>query len=122
MVYQDGQGHIKRDGGSKTLNVLDNLIYKKQIPVMIALFVQPGKTGEKAMRSIEYDTVDDRYARFLRDEILAEVESGYNIRKDAYTSSARVLKRNRILTDNASGTTPGCASARNRSLPAGPQI
>jgi enterochelin esterase family protein len=85
MVYQDGQGHINREGGSKTLNVLDNLIYKKQIPVMIAVFVQPGKAGERQMRSIEYDTVDDRYARFLRDEILAEVGARYNLRKDAYS-------------------------------------
>ena len=85
MVYQDGQGHINRDGGSRTLNVLDNLIYKKQIPLMIAVFIQPGTAGGKAMRSIEYDTVDDRYARFLRDEILADVENTYNIRKDAYS-------------------------------------
>ena len=85
MVYQDGQGHINRDGGSRTLNVLDNLIHKKQIPVMIAVFIQPGMAGGKAMRSIEYDTVDDHYARFLRDEILADVEKTYNIRKDAYS-------------------------------------
>lgn len=85
MVYQDGHGHINREGGSKTLNMLDNLIYKKQIPVMIGVFIQPGTAGAKAMRSIEYDTVDDKYARFLRDEILAEVDSHYNIRKDAYS-------------------------------------
>jgi enterochelin esterase family protein len=28
------------------------------------------------MRSTEYDTVSDRYARFLRDEILADVGAG----------------------------------------------
>jgi enterochelin esterase family protein len=85
MVYQDGQGHINRDGGSRTLNVLDNLIYEKKIPSMIAVFIQPGMVEKKAMRSIEYDTVDDRYARFLRDEILADVEKAYSIRKDAYS-------------------------------------
>ena len=85
MVYQDGQGHINREGASHTLNVLDNLMAQKKIPVMIAVFVQPGKTGEKAMRSIEYDTVNDTYARFLRDEILADVEKQYKIRKDAYS-------------------------------------
>src|SRR5713101_2127774 len=37
------------------------------------------------MRSIEYDTMDDHYARFLRDEILADVAGKYNIRKDAYS-------------------------------------
>jgi enterochelin esterase-like enzyme len=85
MVYQDGQGHINRDGGSHTLNVLDNLIHDKKIPSMIAVFIQPGLVEKKAMRSIEYDTVDDRYARFLRDEILADVEKSYNVRKDSYS-------------------------------------
>ncbi len=85
MVYQDGQGHIHREGASRTLTVLDNLIAEKKIPVMIAVFIQPGKVGDKAMRSIEYDTVNDTYARFLRDEILADVEKQYNIRKDAYS-------------------------------------
>jgi enterochelin esterase family protein len=37
------------------------------------------------MRSIEYDTVNDAYARFLRDEILAEVSQKWNIRKDGYS-------------------------------------
>jgi enterochelin esterase family protein len=37
------------------------------------------------MRSIEYDTVNDDYARFLRDEILADVSAKYNIRRDAYS-------------------------------------
>src|SRR5258708_8111177 len=85
MVYQDGQGHINREGGSRTLNVLDNLIFDKKIPSMIGVFIQPGVVEKRAMRSIEYDTVDDRYARFLRDEILADVEKSYNIRKDAYS-------------------------------------
>jgi hypothetical protein len=56
MVWQDGQGHIQRDGGARTLNVIDNLIQQKKIPVMIQVFISPGKIGEKAMRSIEYDT------------------------------------------------------------------
>jgi enterochelin esterase-like enzyme len=85
MVWQDGQGHIQRDGGARTLNVIDNLTHQKRIPVMIQVFISPGKVGDKAMRSIEYDTMDDRYARFLRDEILAEVASQYNIRTDAYS-------------------------------------
>lgn len=85
MVWQDGQGHVARDGGARTLNVVDNLIAQKKIPVMIQVFISPGKIGEKAMRSIEYDTMDDKYARFLRNEILADVEKKYNIRKDAYS-------------------------------------
>ena len=89
MVWQDGQALIQRDGASRTLTVVDNLIAQKKIPVMIQVFIQPGMVGEKAMRSIEYDTVSDRYARFLRDEILADVQAKYNIRKDAYSRGYR---------------------------------
>ena len=32
------------------------------------------------MRSIEYDTVSDRYARFLMEEVLPEVEKTYKLR------------------------------------------
>jgi enterochelin esterase family protein len=85
MVWQDGQGHIDRDGATHTLNVVDNLIYQKAIPVMIQVFVSPGKIGEKAMRSVEYDSMNDVYPRFLRDELLPEVYAKYNIRKDGYS-------------------------------------
>ena len=85
MVWQDGQGMIKRDGPTHTLNVVDNLIHQKKIPVMIQVFISPGFVGEKRMRSIEYDTMNDTYARFLRDELLPEVYAKYNIRRDAYS-------------------------------------
>lgn len=94
MVWQDGQGHTNRDGAARTLNVIDNLIHQKKIPVMIQVFISPGMVGSRRMRSIQYDTVDDTYARFLRDEILAEVQSKYNIRKDAYS---------RAIAGNSSG-------------------
>lgn len=85
MVWQDGHKHVKRDGGTRLLSVVDNLIHQKKLPVMIEVFISPGMIGEKRMRSIQYDTVNDTYARFLRDEILAEVQSKYNIRKDGYS-------------------------------------
>jgi enterochelin esterase-like enzyme len=85
MVWQDGRGSIERNGPTRTLNVIDNLIQQKKIPVMIQVFIQPGMRGAQAMRSIEYDTMDDTYARFLRDELVAEVQSKYNIRRDAYS-------------------------------------
>lgn len=85
MVWQDGQGMIARDGPTHTLNVIDNLIYQKKIPMMIQVFISPGLEGEKRMRSIEYDTMNDTYARFLRDELLPEVYEKYNIRRDAYS-------------------------------------
>lgn len=34
--------------------------------------------------SVQYDSVDDKYARY-RDEILKDVEAKYNLRKDGYS-------------------------------------
>ena len=85
MVWQDGHNFAQRDGNTRIQNVIDNLTAQKRIPVMISVFIDPGKVGDKSLRSIEYDTVSDRYARFLRDEILPEVASRYNLRKDSYS-------------------------------------
>jgi enterochelin esterase-like enzyme len=85
MVWQDGEKFTTRNGPTRLFNVIDNLIAQKKIPVMIQVLISPGWTGMQRMRSIEYDTVSDRYARFLREEILAEVASRYNIRKDGYS-------------------------------------
>jgi|SRR5579871_325124 len=100
MVWQDGQNLINRDGASRTLTVVDNLIAQKKIPVTIQVFIEPGATGEKKMRSIEYDTVSDRYARFLRDEILADVQARYNIRKDAYSRAIAGISSGGICAFN----------------------
>jgi len=67
--------------------VFDNLIAKKQMPVTIGIFINPGyfppKDGEPAKndkgkpshsnRSVEYDSLGDTYARFLLEEIMPEV-------------------------------------------------
>jgi hypothetical protein len=61
--------------------VFDNLIHKKEMPVTIGIFIQPGevplKEGEaprkrpdgrpapRRNRSVEYDTLSDTYAKFL---------------------------------------------------------
>ena len=85
MVWQDGERHTRREGATKTLNVLDNLTHQKRIPVMISVFISPGLAGQRRMRSIEYDTVNDAYARFLRDEILTEALAKLNVRREGYS-------------------------------------
>jgi enterochelin esterase-like enzyme len=104
MIWQDGQGHIARNG-RRTLNVLDNLTVQKRIPVMISVFISPGKVGEKAMRSIEYDSVNDTYERFL-DELLAGVYAQYNIRKDAYSRGIAGESSGGICSFNAAWQHP----------------
>lgn len=128
MVFNDGQWYTDRNGNNPTLNVIDNLIAQKKIPVMIAVFISPGDisgspgtptyefvaarvkkwndTMKNAMRSTLYDTVSDRYARYLRDEVLAEVESNYNIRKDAYSRAITGLSSGGISAFNAAWQMP----------------
>jgi len=128
MVFQDGGGYIQRDANNPTLNVLDNLIAEKKIPVMIAVFINPGdvtdspgtptynfvkaysdkwhRTLKDSMRSTLYDTVSDRYARFLRDEVLADVQSRYSIRKDAYSHAITGLSSGGICSFNAAWQMP----------------
>jgi enterochelin esterase-like enzyme len=84
MVWQDGHGPADRAHSSAQV-VFDNLTYEKKVPPMVYVFIDPGMTGKQRMRSIEYDTMNDTYARFLRDEILPEVYKKYNVRRDAYS-------------------------------------
>ena len=128
MVFQDGQAYIDRSGGIPVLNAIDNLIAQKKIPVMICVFIRPGdisgspstptynfvkghsdKWGRPlrdAMRSTLYDTVSDRYARFLRDEVLAEVGAQYNLRQDAYSHAITGGSSGGICSFNAAWQMP----------------
>ncbi len=128
MVFQDGSGYGNRDGDHGILNDLDNLIAQGKIPVMIAVFINPGdisahpgtptytavdayskkwsRTLKDSMRSVEYDTVSDRYGRFLRDEILADVEAKYNIRRDSYSRAITGLSSGGICAFNAAWQQP----------------
>jgi enterochelin esterase family protein len=86
MAFQDGGGlgFVQRDGEWRVPVVLDNLIHKKELPVMAAVFVDPGEPIHARLwpdqqRSFEYDTLSDQYARFLVSEILPEVEKRVRI-------------------------------------------
>jgi enterochelin esterase family protein len=90
MVFQDGAGYMNPKGQFRAPVVFDNLIHKKEMPVTIGIFINPGTfpPGDKdkkgrSNRSFEYDTLSDQYARFLEQEILPEVAKSYNLRKDA---------------------------------------
>jgi enterochelin esterase-like enzyme len=128
MVIQDGQYYKDRDSNIPFLNVLDNLMAQRKIPVIICVFISPGKIAnapgsptyaaakayadkwhrqvEDAMRSALYDTVSDRYPRFLRDELLPEVEAKYNIRKDGYSRGIMGLSSGGICSFNAAWQMP----------------
>ena len=42
MVFNDGATYLKADGFYRAQNVLDNLIYRGDIPVMMGAFIDPG--------------------------------------------------------------------------------
>jgi enterochelin esterase family protein len=86
MVWQDGPRHADPNGGMRATVVMDNLIHKKQMPVTVGIFIEPGrrpneKPGDKAAnRSFEYDSLGDTYARFLIEEMLPEVAKRYSLK------------------------------------------
>lgn len=83
MVFLDGGEYIQQ---ARVPAVLDNLIAARKIPVMAAVFVDPGdrgpglpRYGGTDNRSVEYDSTDGAYAEFLEKEILCEVKKNCSI-------------------------------------------
>ena len=90
MVFQDGHDYVKPTGNWRVPIVFDNLISKGEMPVTIAILINPGHNGSYkpkspwrvSNRSFEYDTLSDQYARFLLEEILPEVGKKYRLTND----------------------------------------
>jgi sugar lactone lactonase YvrE/enterochelin esterase-like enzyme len=80
MVLQDG-------GGFSAPTVFDNLIHKKEIPVLVGVFVQHGRVKapstnalDRFNRSYEYDGLSGDYAKFLLDELLPFIEAKHGVK------------------------------------------
>ena len=94
MVLNDGQAFKNMEGDIRAPNVLDNLIDRREIPVMLAVFINPGRRPDQpeptpqewgdrtTNRPTEYNTLDDKYARVIVDELMPALEKNYNISKD----------------------------------------
>ncbi|MSQ96494.1 MAG: esterase family protein [Gemmataceae bacterium] len=94
MIFNDGQAFKNEKGDIRAQNVMDNLIHRREIPVMIGVFINPGKTPDQlepnpkewgdrtTNRPTEYNTPDDKYARVICDELLPALTKDYNISKD----------------------------------------
>src|SRR6476661_5360671 len=87
MIFLDGSGYAGNN--VRVPVVLDNLIAKRDVPPMIALFVDPGvmpARSEEAQnryeRIFEYDSLTTRFSSFLIDELVPEVAKTYNLSKD----------------------------------------
>jgi len=94
MILNDGQAFKSMDGDVRAPNVLDNLIYRREIPVMVAVFINPGRRPDQpeptpqdwgdrtTNRPAEYNSLDDKYARVIVDELMPVINKEYNISKD----------------------------------------
>lgn len=85
LVVQDGWYYLDPDSDIRFAVVLDNLIQKGEMPVTIAVFIDPGELSDQGdptarrNRNNEYDTYSDAYARLLVEEILPTVRRDYRI-------------------------------------------
>lgn len=91
MVFQDGVHYLGfTEAKFNSKNTFDNLIARGEMPVTIALFVNPGSPSgtyhypqEQLIRSEQYDAIDDKYSQFLLTELIPDlVTSKYNITKN----------------------------------------
>ena len=94
MVFNDGQAFKNEKGDLRAQNVMDNLIHRREIPVMLGVFINPGKRPDQkeanpsewgdrtTNRPTEYNTPDDKYAKIICDELLPDLNKTYSISKD----------------------------------------
>ena len=88
IVVQDERWYVKEDapvdaatGLQRTdlafmPTMLDNLINEKRIPPIVAVLLAPGPGTE---RSIEYDSISDRYLNFIEMEVLPRITRDYQV-------------------------------------------
>ena len=114
MVFQDGGGFVRENGHTRVPIVFDNLIHRKELPVTIGLFVNPGSVPgaepgnqPRRNRAFEYDTVSADNANFIIDELWPVVAKEHNlvIAKDP---------RTRAICGNSSGGIAAFTAAWHR--------
>ena len=102
LVTHDGPSNLKL-----VSRALDNLTISKdanrKLPAFIVIAVENGgNDGKNSQRGLEYDTMSDRFARFINDEVFAAVLANAEI-KAAFPRFA--------ITENPWGrATMGCSS------------
>jgi len=94
MIFQDGQAFVRTNGDYRVPYVFDNLIYRREMPVTIGVFINPGHTPEQPEstatnwgdninnRATEYNELNDRYAKLIVNELLPALEKDYNLSKN----------------------------------------
>jgi enterochelin esterase-like enzyme len=111
MVFQDGDRYLGPEVNAA--QVLDALIHASAMPVTVALFVQPGETGPglpllggAGNRSVEYDSADGVYARFLEQELLPQALDGLAVSADPAQRAIAGLSSGGMCALNAAWERP----------------
>lgn len=93
MIFNDGQAFMNPEGDLRAQNVIDNLTWRREIPVMLCVFINPGRRPDQpepnpkewgdrtTNRPTEYNSLDDKYARVIVDELMPALNKEYNISK-----------------------------------------
>lgn len=91
MIFQDGQAFVSTNGDYRIPNVFDNLIYRREMPVTIGVFINPGHTPTQQEssstnwgdsinnRGQEYNELNDHYASMIINELLPAIEKDYHL-------------------------------------------
>jgi enterochelin esterase family protein len=91
MIFQDGHAFVSLTGDYRTPYVFDNLIYRREMPVTIGVFINPGRLphqkessgadwGDRInTRPTEYNELNDNYTKMIVNELLPVLQKEYNI-------------------------------------------
>jgi enterochelin esterase-like enzyme len=94
MVFNDGQAMKAEPGDVQAQNVLDNLIFRREIPVMLGVFINPSRRPDQpepnprdwgdrtSNRADEYNPPTDKYARVVVEELMPALKKEYNVSPD----------------------------------------
>ena len=94
MIFNDGQAFKHEPGDVQAHCVLDNLIFRREIPVMLGVFINPGRKPEQpeptpsswgdrdTNRPEEYNALNDKYPQVIVDELLPVLNRDYKISSD----------------------------------------
>jgi enterochelin esterase family protein len=115
MIFQDGHVYLS-DDAFRTPIVFDNLIQQRAMPVTLGLFINPGHAGKSAPdkpwhndnRSHEYDSLTEKYSRFLIEEMIPELEKSYTISADPKRRALAGISSGGICAFTAAWQRPDC--------------
>ena len=94
MIFFDGHAYVGLKGDYRIPYVFDNLIYRREMPVTIGVFINPGRRPDQkeasdadwgdgtTNRRVEYNALNDQYSKLIVDELLPVLKKEYNISDD----------------------------------------